>query len=112
MISIGFASYAYYYYLTQFFNPLYSSLIVASTASMLSVLILIIFKQSKSSTIYKSKEADSIKNFIESYPRVSVLTVFIISFLFTGKKTFKYLFEILFKDFTKEEIISFVAKKI
>lgn len=113
VITIGFSSYAYYCYLNQFFTPISSSLITASTALLLSILILIVYKSSKIGADFRSKnEINSLTNFIEKYPRVSILAVFLVSFLITGKKTFRYFFEVLLKNFSKEELINAVAKKI
>ena len=113
VVTIGFFSYAYYSYLNQFFTPVSSSLITGSTTLLLSILILIVYRSSEIGTDFRSKkDVNNIKNFIESYPRVSILAVFLISFFLTGKKTFRYMFEILLKNFSKEELINTVVKKI
>lgn len=112
VITLSFVSFALYSYLNSFFTPIISSLIVSGLALTLSIIVLLIFRAGKAKTSYGSNEIESVKKFVEDYPRVSVLTVFLIGFILTGKKTFKYLFEILFKYITKEEVMNFVAKKV
>ncbi len=104
IISLGFLSLTFYFTLNLYFTPIISSLIVAASALVISILILVVIKNGQSSSKSQSNLMYGVMNFVESYPRTSILAAIAVSFLVLGKRTFYYVFRVLFRYVIKSAL--------